>query len=61
MKNETDAAIEKVKRIQQLWQELGRTKTSTPEYEILLKKIRTLSAEYEALLPDPEKPEKPNN
>jgi hypothetical protein len=59
MTNETNAAVEKLRRIQQLWQELGRTKTSSPEYEVLLKKIRTLSAEYEALLPDPKKLEKP--
>jgi hypothetical protein len=53
MTSETNAAIEKLKRIQQMWQDLGPTKSSTPEYEILLKKLRTLSAEYEALLPAP--------
>jgi hypothetical protein len=61
MTRETNAAVEKLKRIQQLWRELGRTKASTPEYEMLLTKIRTMSAEYEALLPAPEKPKRPNN
>jgi hypothetical protein len=56
MTKETSAAVEKLRRIQQLWQELGRTKSSSPEYEILVKKIRALSGEYEALLPTPKNP-----
>lgn len=56
MTKETSAAVEKLRRIQQLWQELGRTKSSNPEYEILVKKIRALSGEYEALLPAPKNP-----
>jgi hypothetical protein len=56
---DTKAAIQKLERIQQLWRELGRTKSSTPEYEVLLKKILALSAEYEALLPTAKKGEKP--
>jgi hypothetical protein len=56
---DTNAAIQKLERIQQLWQELGRTKSGTPEYEVLLKRIHVLSAEYEALLPTPKKGEKP--
>ena len=40
-----NAAVEKLTRIQQLWKEIGRTKSKTPEYETLMAKIRTLSAE----------------
>ena len=55
---DTNAAIQKLERIKQLWRELGRTKSSAPEYEVLLKRIHALSAEYEALLPTPKKGEK---
>jgi hypothetical protein len=61
MTNETNAAIGKLERIQRLWRDLGRTKTSAPEYEILLKKIRTLSAEYELLPGGPRSSNKQNN
>lgn len=33
---ETNASVDKLLRIQQLWQEIGRMKTSDPEYEMLL-------------------------
>jgi hypothetical protein len=56
MTKETNAAVAKLERIQQLWRELGQAKARTPEYEILLKKIRTMSTEYEALLPAPKNP-----
>jgi hypothetical protein len=48
--NETNVAIEKLQRIQELWRELGRTESNTPGYETLLKKIRVLSAEYQELV-----------
>jgi hypothetical protein len=56
--SETTIAVKKLKRIQQLWTELGRTKSDAPEYETLLKKIRVLSAEYQALVDACKKPEK---
>jgi hypothetical protein len=43
--NETNVAIEKLQRIQELWRELGRTKSSAAGYETLLNKIRILSDE----------------
>lgn len=55
---ETSAAIDRLKQIQQLWMELGRTKSNTPEYETLMKKIRIQSAEYQALIDAPKPPEK---
>lgn len=57
--NETNAAIEKLKHIQQLWVELGRTILNTPEYKTLMTKIRIESAEYQALIDPPNTPEKP--
>jgi hypothetical protein len=56
--NEMNAAVDKLKSIQQLWRELGRTESEAPEYETLMKKIRTLSAEYQALLDASKKPAK---
>lgn len=53
-----DAAA-KLQRIQDLWAELARTKPKTLQHEILLKNIRNLSAEYEALLQSPRKPLQP--
>jgi hypothetical protein len=44
-----DEAVVKLQRIHELWAELKRTKEKTPEHETLLKKIRILSAEYQAL------------
>jgi hypothetical protein len=48
--NETNATIEKLKHIQQLWIELGRTKLNTAGHETLMAKIRLRSAEYQALI-----------
>jgi hypothetical protein len=56
--NGTNAAIEKLKHIQQLWMELGRTKSNTSEYDTLMKKIRIQSAEYQAPIDTPKTPEK---
>jgi hypothetical protein len=57
--NETKVAVEKVQRIQELWRELGRTESSAPGYEALLKKIRVLSAEYQELVDAARKPTGP--
>jgi len=54
--NETKVAVEKLQRIQELWRELGRTESSAPGYETLLKKIRVLSAEYQELVDAARKP-----
>jgi hypothetical protein len=58
---ETNDAAAKLKRIHELWAELARTKPKTLQYEILLKNIRNLSAEYDALLQAPRKFQQPNN
>ena len=42
-------ASKKLDRIHQLWKELERMGPNTSEAEALMKKIRALSAEYEAL------------
>ena len=44
-----DTASKKLDRIHQLWKELERMEPNTSEAEELMKKIRALSAEYEAL------------
>jgi hypothetical protein len=48
--NDTNVAIDKLQRLQELWPELGRTESNAPGYETLLKKIRVLSAEYQELV-----------
>jgi hypothetical protein len=48
--DDTNVAVDKLQRIQQLWVELGRTKLNTPEYQSILEKIRALSAEYQAVV-----------
>jgi hypothetical protein len=44
-----NSPAEKLQRIQELWTQLEQVSPSAPEYEGLLKQIRTLSAEYQAL------------
>jgi hypothetical protein len=44
-----DTASKKLDRIHQLWKELERMDANTSEAEALMKKIRALSAEYQAL------------
>jgi hypothetical protein len=48
--NDANPAIDKLQRIQQLWAELGRTKLNGSEYRDIMKNIRALSAEYQALV-----------
>lgn len=57
--NDINAALDKLHRIQQLWKEIERTKSDTPEHETLLQKIRVLSDEYQALVDAFVKPKKP--
>jgi hypothetical protein len=51
-----DRIFDTLQRIQQLWIELERMKPKTREYEVLMERIRTLSAEYRALIDAPKKP-----
>jgi hypothetical protein len=39
-----------LERIRALWKQLRETRRGTSEYEALLKQIRALSAEYQALI-----------
>lgn len=48
--NEHRIAVEHLERIQKLWVELERTRPNTPEYQTLIKEIRVLSTEYQALV-----------
>ncbi len=48
--DEQKTAREKLERIRQLWVELERLEEETPEYEIVARKIRVLSAEYKTLI-----------
>lgn len=56
--NDTNAAIEMLKRIQQPWAELGRATLNSPEYPDIMKQIRALSADYQSLVDAPQKGEK---
>jgi hypothetical protein len=49
---------QKLLRIHQLWQELERTRPGASESEALMKKIRVLSGEYQALTEGPKQPQK---
>jgi hypothetical protein len=49
-------APQKLERIYQLWKELERMEPNTSESEAVMKKIRALSAEYQALIDAPQKP-----
>lgn len=46
--NDTHVASDKPKRIQQLWPELGRTTLKSAECSDIIKRIRSLSAEYQS-------------
>jgi hypothetical protein len=50
-----DTASKKLERIHRLWKELERMEPNTNESEALIKQIRALSAEYEALTDAPQK------
>jgi hypothetical protein len=56
--NDAKAAVDKLQYIQELWRELGRTKSSAPEYKKLMEKIHVLSAEYLELVEAARKTEK---
>jgi hypothetical protein len=48
--NDANVAVDKLKRIQQLWAELGRTGLNSTEYDDIMKKIRAISADYQSLI-----------
>jgi hypothetical protein len=50
--------LEKLQQIQHLWVQLEQVKPNTAEYEAIAKKIRILSAEYQALTDVRIKPDK---
>jgi hypothetical protein len=54
--NETSIAIDKLRRIEELWEKLKEVKTNTPEYRALVKEIGVLSLEYQQLVEAAKKP-----
>jgi hypothetical protein len=49
MQRYANEAIEKLARIERLWEQLRGTKTDTPEYKRLVNEIGVLSMEYQKL------------
>jgi hypothetical protein len=49
MQRYANEAIEKLTRIEHLWEQLRSTKPNTPEYKKLVNEIGVLSAEYQKL------------
>jgi hypothetical protein len=49
MRRYANEAIEKLARIERLWEQLRTTKTDTPEYKRLVNEIGVLSMEYQKL------------
>ncbi len=48
--SDASVAIDKLKRIEKLWEKLKELKTNAPEYASLVKQIAVLSAEYQKLV-----------
>jgi hypothetical protein len=48
--SDASIAIDKLRHIEDLWENLKRTKTGTPEYAALIKEIAALSTEYQGLV-----------
>jgi hypothetical protein len=48
--NNPDLAADKLRRIENLWEKLRRTRTDTPEYKSLVNEIGSLSMEYHQLV-----------
>jgi len=59
--NESIIAIEKLRRIEELWEKLKGIKTNAPEYAPVIKRIAALSAEYQKLLEAAKAPERVTN
>ena len=52
---------EELERIYQLLKDLNHLKPNSPEYNALVKTINTLSAEYDAMVGSPKKPNESNS
>ena len=48
--SDASIAIDKLKRIEELWEKLKGIKTNSPEYGTLVKQIAALSAEYQKIV-----------
>ena len=53
---EARVAIEKLRRIEELWEKLKGFKTNMPEYKALITEIGALSIEYQKLVEAAKKP-----
>jgi hypothetical protein len=54
--SEPNVAIDKLRHIEELWEQLKGFKTNTPEYTALIKQIGVLSIEYQKLVEHAKKP-----
>jgi hypothetical protein len=59
--SDSSIAIEKLQRIEELWEKLKGIRTSAPEYEPLVQQIAALSAEYQKHLEAARTPERVSN
>jgi hypothetical protein len=55
--SEASVAIDKLRHIEELWEELKPIKPHTPEYGALVKQIGVLSMQYQKLAEAAKKPE----
>lgn len=55
--SEANVAIDKLRRIEDLWEKLKPVKPNTPEYAALIKQIGVLSIEYQQLAEVARKPQ----
>ena len=51
--NDSNAAVDKLQRIQDLWEELRRTSPNSPQYERIITRIHALSVTYQSLIDTP--------
>jgi hypothetical protein len=54
--DKTQDAQQQLRRIQDLWSELGRTRLDSPKREVLMKEIQTLSKKYQDLVDRKDEP-----
>ncbi len=55
------SALEKLRRIQELWLALERIGPNAPEYAGLVKQIHAMSSDYQTLIESLHKPDKTSN
>jgi hypothetical protein len=58
MQQHASVAIDKLKHIEQLWEQLRGTRIDTPEYKRIVNEIGVLSMEYHKIFEASEKSEK---